>query len=479
MTTGCSEGSTLTGRPTVGLIVGNRGFFPSELCDKGRGEMLDVLTQQGFEVVALSRDETEFGSVESLADARKCADLFRRRAGEIDGIVVTLPNFGDERAVANAIRSSQLKVPVLVHAFPDDTGKMAVSSRRDSFCGKLSVCNNLSQYAIPFSLTTLHTCAPRSSELRADLARFAGICRIVRAARGMRIGAIGARPTSFNTVRYSEKLLEASGISVVTWDLSELLGRVERLADDDPAVTGKVDEIAAYTPTTGVPPAALTRMAKLAIVVDGWIETEALDATAIQCWTALQDYLGVVPCTVMSMMSNALRPSACEVDVTGAVSMLLLQAASGTPSAILDWNNNYGDDPDKAIVFHCSNLPKYFLETISMNFQEILAGSVGKERTYGTLYGRIRPEPLTYLRVSTDESSGMIRAYVGEGRFTDDPVETFGGYGVVQIPRLQDLLQLICRNGFEHHVVMSLSCTADAVKEALETYLGWDVYLHS
>lgn len=467
------------GSATVGLIVGNRGFFPAELCARGREEMLGVLGEHGFEVVALSGDDTEFGSVESLEDAAKCARLFREHGDEIDGIVVTLPNFGDERAVANAIRGSRLDVPVLVHAFPDEAGKLAVDRRRDSFCGKLSVCSNLTQYGIAFSLTSLHTCDPRSAELAADLVRFEQVCRIVRAVRGMRVGAIGARPASFNTVRFSEKLLEQAEISVVTLDLSEVLGAAGRLADDDPAVRGKLEAISSYTATPGVPQAALLKMAKLGAVIDRWMEDERLEGSAIQCWTALEELYGVVPCTVMSMMSDSLRPSACEVDITGVVSMLVLQAASGAPSAILDWNNNYDDDPNKAVVFHCSNLPKRFFETISMSFQEILAGTVGKERSYGTLYGRIKAEPATYLRVSTDDASGKMRAYVGEGRFTDDPVDTFGGYGVVEVPRLQELLRFICRNGFEHHIVMNLSQTAEAAREALETYLGWDVYLHA
>ncbi len=367
---------------------------------------------------------------------------------------------------------------MLVHAFPDEAGKLSVASRRDSFCGKLSVCNNLTQYGIAFSLTELHTCEARSPELAADLDRFAQVCRVVRAVRGMRVGAIGARPGSFTTVRYSEKLLERAGVSVVTWDLSEVLGRVERLAEDDAAVRAKLEAIAAYTPTAGVPEASLVKMARLGAVIDAWMDAEELDGSAIQCWTALQEFFGVVPCTVMSMMSDGLRPSACEVDVAGVVAMLILQAASGTPSAILDWNNNVDGEPDKAVVFHCSNLPKHFFETISMSFQEILAGTVGKELSYGTLYGRIKPGPLTYLRVSTDDAAGAMRVYVGEGRFTDDPVDTFGGFGVVLVPRLQALLRHLCRNGFEHHVVMSRSQTSEAVREALETYLGWDVYVH-
>jgi L-fucose isomerase-like protein len=463
---------------TFGLIVGNRGFFPSELCSEGRAEMLEVLKSAGFGVVALSPEDTEYGSIESLEDATKCARLFRDHAEEIDGIVVTLPNFGDERAIANAIRRARLGVPVLVQASPDEQKKLQITHRRDSFCGKLSACNNLTQYGIPFSLTTLHTCGPRSPEFAADLDRFARVCRVVRAVRGMRVGAIGARPTNFNTVRYSEKLLEKAGISVTTLDLSEILGRIERLDDADPSVKAKKEAIVAYTTTEGVPDQALVKMAKFGAVVEDWMDAEQLDGSSIQCWTALQDYYGIVPCTIMSMMSNTLRPSACELDVTGVVSMLILQAASGTPSAIVDWNNNFGADPDKAVVFHCSNLPSHFLESTEMRYQEIIAGTVGKDQTYGTLYGRINPGPATFLRLSTDDFAGEIKAYTGEGRFTEDKLATFGAYGVIEIPRLQDLLKYLCRNGFEHHVVMNLSQVSQAVQEALTTYLGWNVYLH-
>lgn len=463
---------------TLGLIVGNRGFFPDHLVQSGRQTMLRVLAEEGLRVVALGEEESKFGSVESLADARKCADLFRRHREEMDGVVVTLPNFGDERAVATALRLADLRVPVLVHAFPDTPGFLTVRDRRDSFCGKMSVCNNLHQYGIPFTLTRRHTVDPDHPSFREDLRAFAGVCRVVRALRGARLGAIGARPAAFNTVRYSEKLLEHTGISVETIDLSEVLGQAERLADEDPAVRDKLQEVYGYTATQGVPPPSLLKMAKLGVVVDRWMRERDLVATAIQCWTALEEYFGVVPCTIMSMMSNNLLPSACETDIPGAVSMYVLQEASGTPSAIVDWNNNYGDDPDKGIVFHCSNLPKHFFQSMKMDYQEIIAGTVGKDRTYGTVVGRVRPGPFTYCRVSTDDLHGRITAYVGEGRFTDDPVSTFGGYGVVHIPRLQELLHHICEHGFEHHVAVNLGEVARVVDEALRTYMGWEVYWH-
>jgi L-fucose isomerase-like protein len=481
----------MNNKPVLGVIVGNRGFFPDHLCESGRRTILKVFAEEGIEAVALTPEDTPFGSVESLSDARKCADLFKQHRDRIDGVLVTLPNFGDERAVANALRWSGLDVPVLVHAFPDDADKMTVADRRDSFCGKMSVCNNLRQYGIKYSLTRLHTVDPESESFRTDLRRFVSVCRVVRGLRNIRVGVVGARPAAFNTVRFSEKLLERAGISVETLDLSEIIGRAERVKPGDARLKAKIDQIRNYVSTKGVPDAAIVKMAQFGVVLDEWVTEQQLVATAIQCWTALEEYYGVVPCTLMSIMSNALKPSACETDIAGVIGMYALVLASGKPSALIDWNNNYGDDPDKGVIFHCSNLPIDIFVSPSegkeippedipvMDYQAIIGGTVGNENTYGTIVGRIKAEPFTFCRVSTDDFSGRILAYVGEGEVTEDPLRTFGGVGVVHVKNFQKLLRYICDKGFEHHAAINLSQVAWSVNEAFSKYLGWDVYYHN
>jgi L-fucose isomerase-like protein len=463
---------------TMGIIVGNRAFFPDELARTGREEIIRVLQQAGIRPIVLGPQDSKHGAVETRAEAKACAALFQAHAGEIDGIIVTLPNFGDERAVAETLRMANLDVPVLIQASPDDPGKMLIATRRDSFCGKMSVCNNLTQYGIPYSLTTLHTESPDSEQFRKDLEWFAAVCRVVKGLRRARVGAIGARPSAFNTVRYSEKLLEASGISVEPIDLSEIFGRVARMKDDDPAAVAKLAAVRGYLPTGDAPVAALLKMAKLAAVIEQWMKDVDATISAVQCWTSMEEYFGVVPCTVMSMMSDQLLPSACEVDVCGALAMQALALASETPSALLDWNNNYGDDPDKAVCFHCSNLPKHFFRSARMDFQEIIAGAVGKDNSWGVCVGLIKTGPMSFARFTTDERAGKIRGYVGQGEFTDDPLVTFGGAGVVRIPNMQKLLRYICDNGFEHHVAANLSSTASAVQEAASRYLGWEIHYH-
>jgi L-fucose isomerase-like protein len=464
---------------TFGMIVGNRGFFPDHLAQSGRSEMIAAIEGAGHKVVALTPQESKYGAVESRVEAGLCADLFRRHRGVLDGVIVTLPNFGDERAIADALRGADLPVPVLIQATPDTPGKMTIRDRRDSFCGKMSACNNLSQYGIPYSLTSLHTESPDSEVFRKDLAWFAAVCRVVRGLRRLRIGSIGARPSAFNTVRYSEKLLEASGISVEPIDLSEIMGRIARMKDSDDAAQGKLATIQKYVSTSGVPADALMKMAKLGAVIDGWMAETQVAISAVQCWTSLEEFFGVVPCTIMSMMSENLMSSACEVDIVGVVGMHALQLASETPSALLDWNNNYGDDPDKCVCFHCSNLPKHFFASVRMDYQEIIAGTVGKDNTYGTCVGRVKSGPMSFARFSTNDREGKICGYVGEGEFTNDSLDTFGGAGVARIPHLQKLLRFICERGFEHHVAANLSSVAGAVHEATTRYLGWTVHHHN
>jgi L-fucose isomerase-like protein len=463
---------------TMGVIIGNRGFFPDQLAKSGREEIIQALAKAGIDSIVLGPEDSKHGAVETHEEAKRCAALFKKHADKIDGVIVSLPNFGDERAIADTLRLARLGVPVLVQATPDDASKMTILHRRDSFCGKMSACNNLRQYGIPYSLTRLHTVALDSQDFQADLAWFAATCRIVNGFRNLRIGSIGARPTAFNTVRYSEKMLENNGISVETLDLSEVFGRIGKLKEDNAGVQAKLAEIKKYASTQNVPEAALVKMAKLGYVVDDWMKQTDLQVTAVQCWTSMEEYFGVVPCTIMSMMSNKLLPAACEVDVCGTLSMHALALASETPSALLDWNNNYGDDPNKAVCFHCSNLPKHFFQDIRMDFQEIIAGTVGKENTFGTVVGRVKPGVMSFARFSTDDTSGVMRGYVGQGEFTSDSLNTFGGVGVVKIPELQRLLHYICENGFEHHVAANFSTTASAVHEAAVRYLGWQMYWH-
>ncbi|GAB4120275.1 MAG: L-fucose/L-arabinose isomerase family protein [Roseiflexaceae bacterium] len=465
-------------RATVGVIFGNRDFFPDRLISEARRDIEALFGALGIEAVMLGEHETKLGSVETFGHAKQCADLFRANRGRIEGMLVCLPNFGDEKGVADTLRMADLGVPVLVQAYPDDLNQLTVERRRDAFCGKISVCNNLRQYGIPFTLTEDHTVHPSDPRFQRDLLRFIAGCKVRKGLKGLRLGAVGARPGNFNTVRYSEKLLEAAGITVVTVDFSEILGNANRLSDDHPRVNEKLAAIRSYARHAGVPIEKLVLMARLGLALDDWMAAQEIQATALQCWTSLQQNYGINACTIMSMMSEQLLPSACEVDITGVLAMYALQLASGTPSALVDWNNNYAGDPNKCVLFHCGNWAKSFLPDIEISVAPILGSTLGVENTYGALAGRTPAGPMSFARISTDDREGRIKAYVGQGHFTNDPLNTFGNRAVVEVAELPKLMQYICKNGFEHHVAMTSSHVAAVLQETFTTYLGWETYYH-
>jgi L-fucose isomerase-like protein len=468
-----------TPRTVLGVIIGNRDFFPDKLVGEARADLVKLFAELGVDAVMLDPAETKLGGVETHGDARKCAELFRKNRDRISGVLVCLPNFGDEKGVADTLKLAGLNVPVLVQGYPDDLDRLDVIRRRDAFCGKISVCNNLRQAGIAYTLTTKHVVHPLDASFRADLQNFIAVARVVQGLRKVRIGAVGARPGAFNTVRYSEKILERHGISVTTVDLSEILGAAAKLGEADKRVVAKIDEIKAYANATAVPPAKLVQMARLGLVLDDFVAANHLDATAIQCWTSVQANHGCNVCTSMSMMSENFMPSACEVDVTGVLTMYAMQLASSSPSALVDWNNNYGTDPDKCVLFHCGNWAKSFLPDIKILNAPILGSTLGVENTWGALDGRTPATPLTYGRITTDDAAGKIRTYVGQGELTNDELKTFGNRAVARVPKLQKLMHHVCREGFEHHVVMNSSHTAGILAEAFERYLGWEVYHHA
>lgn len=465
---------------SFGLIVGTRGIFNPKLAQEGRKQLLKKLDSLDYSYVILPKNATPNGAIETLADAHKCAELFKHEQDQIDGVIVVLPNFGDELGVVQTLDLAKLNVPVLVQACNDRLDAVDVLSRRDAFCGKLSVCNNLYQYGIPFTDTSEHTCDIDSDVFQRDIDCFARLCRVVKGLRNARIGAIGARLAAFQTVRFSEKLLQHSGITVVPVDLSEIISKAQQLDSQSRKVQKKLSQIKDYGNIPDyIKEENILKQARLSLVIDDWMTENELDASAVQCWTSIQDNYGCATCLSMSMMGEKYLPSACEVDVAGVISMYALLLASGNIPGFLDWNNNYGTEKDKCVCTHCSNFPKSFIgNDIEISNLDILGESLGREKCFGAIKGHVAAGPMTYFRISTDDSRGKIKAYLGEGEFTDDPFDMDGGIAVCKIPRLRALLAHLCQNGFEHHVAMTRTHCADIVYEAISKYVKWEIYRH-
>lgn len=464
-----------------GVIIGTRAYFNSALAKDVRKQLLKTIEEQGYDYVILPEDATPTGSssIETREDGIKCAELFRQNRDKIDGIIVSLPNFGFEIGIINAISIADLNVPVLVQACDDENDKVDLDSRRDAFCGKISVCNNLYQYGIPFTDTTLHTYSIYSDLLAKDINRFAAVCRVVNGLRHARIGAIGTRPAGFQTVRASEKILQATGITVVPVDLSEILGAARKIEDTDAELVQKIEEIKKYARVPQQYSEKLMLQAKFGVAVKRWMNANAIDAVAIQCWDSLEQNYGCAACVTMSMLGEKLIPAACEVDIAGAVSMYALTLASQHQSALLDWNNNFAEDRNKCVCTHCGNFPKSFImNDIELGTLGVLGRTLGKVHTFGAVYGKVKQGDFTFFRISTDDTKGCIKSYLGEGTITDDPYGMDGCIAVTKVDNLQTLMKYICKNGFEHHVAMCRGNVKDILQEAIESYLGWNLYVH-
>lgn len=469
-------------RLCFGVIIGTRAYFNSELARDVRKQLLATLEKEGYDYVILPEDATPTGSssIETREDGLKCAELFRQHRDEIDGIIISLPNFGFEIGIINAISVADLHVPILVQACDDENDKVDLDSRRDAFCGKISVCNNLYQYGIPFTDTTLHTYSIHSPLLAEDLKMFAGVCRVVNGLTHARIGQIGTRPLGFNTCRASEKLLQSSGITVVPADLSEIIFAAQAISDDDPELTKKIACIKEYAKVPANYEGKMPVVAKFALAVEHWQVANQCDALAIQCWDSLEQNYGCAACVTMSMLGDKLIPCACETDIAGAVSMLALTLASKEASAIMDWNNNFAEDRNKCVCTHCGNFPSQYVgnKDLALAPLGVLGRTLGKVHTFGAVSAKVSKGDFTYFRISTDDTAGCIKAYVGEGKITDDPYGMDGCIAVTEVANLQTLMKFICKNGFEHHVAACRGKMAKILYEAIDNYLGWDLYVH-
>jgi L-fucose isomerase-like protein len=461
-------------KSTFALYIGNRGFFPASLLSTARREMTQVLRKLGHKVIALDAKATRYGAVETPQEGEIYAKFLRENHGKFQGVILCLPNFGDETGAIAALKEAN--VPILVQAYPDELKKMAPELRRDSFCGKFSIMDVFCQYGTKFTALKPHTVSPTSKRFAENVDYFDRVCRVVAGLRSCVVGAIGARTTAFKTVRIDEIALQRHGITMETMDLSDVFARMNALKPSDRALTTKKAALKKYTCWTDVPATALDTISRLGVVLDRIVKECDLDALALRCWVEMQEQLNISPCVLLSEMNNRGIPAACEVDVGNAVTMLALSLASGDAATCLDWNNNYGEEDDKCILFHCGPVPQSLMTGRGrITDHAILSNAVGEGCSYGCNVGRIKPTPFTFGSMLTE--AGKLKFYLGEGRFTKDsiPADFFGCAGVAQVPNLQDALQTIGYLGHRHHTSATPGHVAAPVAEAFEKYLGYEV----
>ncbi len=465
--------NTLQKEVVFALYFGNRGFFPEKLIASARKEMAEAVTKAGYKYIILDEKLTRYGAVESRKEGKIYADWLAANEQNYDGVIICLPNFGDENGAISAL--SNCKKPILIQAYPDEIGKMDFENRRDSFCGKFSISDAFYQYRIPFTLLEPHVVHPLSDTFNSNLHEFASVCKIVRGMRKFSIGVIGARTTAFKTVRYDEIALQKYGITVETFDLSSLIDKVSKMSDDDPQVAAKIEFLNGYTNCSNVPDEKMIMLGKVFIGIEEYISEYDLDAVTIRCWDEMENILGIAPCVLLSALNDRGMVASCEIDLNSAICMRAVQLATSYPAACLDWNNNYGDDPDKVILFHCGPVAQSLMRGKGTVTDHKMFAKVCPGTGWGSNEGRIDSFPMTFLNCKTE--NGKLEFYVGEGEFFDDEIEDgyFGCAGVARIEDLQPKLNKLGKNGYRHHTVIGKSHVASALIEAFSTYLNYDL----
>lgn len=457
---------------TFALCFGNRGFMPGELILGARDDMVKAVTDAGHDYIIMDAELTRYGAVETREEGRLYAEWLEQHRGEYDGVIFSMPIFADENGAIFALQDAG--VPILMQAYPDEIGKMDFQHRRDAYCGKFSVTDVFCQYEVPFTVLKPHVVHPLSEKFQENLRDFAAICRVVKGMKRFNLGCIGARTTAFKTVRFDEVAMQKHGINVECFDLSELFEKVNAKTNDDPVVLAKVESLKNYTDFTRVPETNMLTLAKVSVVIDEYIEEYHLDAIALRCWNEMETYLRVCPCVLLSELNDRGIVASCEVDVSSAISMRAMSLASEGSTAVLDWNNNYGDEENKVILFHCGPVAQSLMAGRGTVTEHKMFAKNDPGSGWGTNEGRIKAMPITISNCLTKD--GKITIYASEAKFTDDVIEPefFGCGGVAEIPDLEDKLIKLARGGFKHHTAICEGHFKEVLKEAFTTYLGYD-----
>jgi len=454
------------------LYFGNRGFMPGELITAARAEMIKAVTDAGYDYIAMDENLTRYGAVETRDEGKMYAEWLKSHEGEYSGVILCMPIFVDENGAIAALQDAG--VPILMQAYPDEIGKLDFQHRRDAYCGKFSVTDVFSQYKVPFTVLSPHVVHPLSAKFRANLDEFAAVCRVVGGMKRFTVGCIGARTTAFKTVRFDEITLQRYGINVESLDLSELIFKVGQKQDNDAAVLAKVAALEAYTDFSLVPAANKLTLAKIGVVIDEYIEEYHMDAITLRCWNEMETILRVCPCVLISELNDRGIVASCEIDLCSAITMRALNLASGGPATCLDWNNNYGEDEDKVILFHCGPVAQSLMTGKGTVTEHKMMAKNDPGSGWGTNEGRISAFPMTFSNCKTED--GKLTVYASEGEFTDDEIEDtfFGCGGVAEIPNLQNKLIKLARGGFKHHTTAGKGKMKSVLKEAFTTYLDYD-----
>ncbi|NLT73398.1 MAG: hypothetical protein GXX94_04280 [Chloroflexi bacterium] len=451
------------------------GFVPSyrfaftPWCAKMRDESLAVLRSlEGVEVVVPEKapegteacpacGTTRTGAVSGLDEGDGVADYFISQ--KVDGVVLCPLDFGDERSASKI--AEKLGVPVLLYATkePPAIDNASLARVSDSYCGNLSMASGLYRRNIPFRFAGIFF--PDEEELRHEFEVFVGAVAVVKALIGARIGQVGVRPATFETVAYDEvAMINKFQQNVVPANISDIVAAARGFADDDPRVQALIDQVRETHAILTVADDYLLSEAKVELALRDFYTQNKLSAMAVQCWPSIGRDMGISVCAMYGRLTEAEMLTACEVDVLGALAMIVnYHAGLGRIKPhFIDWTIQHRDNPNWLLAWHCGNAPVSLAadpEKVALRSRANMTGELPvreKDPTAGLHQFQIKPGVVTFCRLQ--EYDDEWKMLIATGEIVPSDEDLAGTWSWVAVRDHAELYRTLVEEGFVHHASM-------------------------
>jgi len=435
----------------IGFVPAHREPFDEAWAVQERKRCLDALGRiKGLEVVAPDGKLTPGGLVRDDADAEKTISFFKEE--KIDGLLIGTMTFGDEVS-ALAVASAFRDLPILLFGTKEGDFTADGGRRSDSFCGTLAVSSGLHRRKIPFLFAGI--LFPEDSGFSPAIGNFTAVCSIVKGFKGARIGLVGPRPERFETcISNEDALLGQFGQRVVPVSILDIMLRLEGLKANAPELQKIIREMNKEADLSALGTEKSRTIAGLQYALRQFAQEKGLSALAVQCWTAIQQAYGISACYALGRVTGSGLMTACEVDVYGALTMLVQNLATlkMVPPHFIDWTIRHQKKKDVFLSWHCGNAPPSLAcraEGIKIRSHSILGKPLGKERALGTAEFQLKPGVVTLCRLT--EFDGKFKMLVTRGEIVESPQHLRGSWSWVKVPDLDGLYRVLVEEGFTHH----------------------------
>jgi len=447
----------------IGFVPSHRSPFDKKWAIEMRNRTIKSIEANVSDVELVYPDSTitDGALVTSKEDACRVIELFKEK--NIKGLIIGMMTFGEELPnllIAEAFEN----LPVFVFGTKEGPFTEDGNRKSDSFCGTISTASGLARRNINFDFSGIHF--PEENEFLENIQRFVKVVNACDNFKGMRIGAIGPRPAPFETCAINEMdLITKFRIKVIPFTLLKLKADLEKIEFTN--IIDKFEQIKKFYNCSLSDDNMIAKSAKLEHILGKYAQEENLSGFGVQCWTAIQEEIGISPCLSMGRMTDKGIMCACEVDILGAITMVIqhnLTMNKDVPHFI-DWTIQNQEDENTFLAWHCGNAPvslKCGSCIPEIKSHSILGQQIGYDKSFGTAEFQLKEGNVTINRLV--EINGIFKMLSVKGDTVPDNRNLRGSWKWVKVKDLKKLYRTIIESGFTHHASMIFNDVSKEVK---------------